>query len=275
MLSQRICKSFQLLLLSALLLLAYTFLEPYFLIVSTEHFRHPDIPKAFDGTKIVFISDVHHGPFFSLKRVRKTVERINALKPDIILLGGDYVHREPKYIEPFFREAASLKAPLGVYAVLGNHDHWEGAPLTRKSMKKARIVLIDNRGVWLKQEKARIRLGGVGDLWEDKPALKPTLKDTKDSDLVLLLSHNPDVAGRYDTSGIDLMLSGHTHGGQVTALGMWAPRVPSFYGQRFRTGRIEKKETTILVSNGVGTVTPPVRFFAPPEINLIILESPG
>jgi predicted MPP superfamily phosphohydrolase len=234
---------------SASLLLLYTFIEPYLLTVSKTHFSHPDVPEAFDGKKIVFISDVHHGPFFSIQRVHRLVERINALKPDIILLGGDYVHREPKHIEPFFREAAALKAPLGVFAVLGNHDHWEGAPLTRKSMKEAGIELIDNRGLWIK------------------------LKDTNDTDLVLLISHNPDFAGRYDTTGVALMLSGHTHGGQVTALGMWAPRVPSFYGQRFRTGKIENGETTILVSNGVGTVTPPVRFFALPEINFVVLES--
>jgi predicted MPP superfamily phosphohydrolase len=256
------------------LLLAYAFFEPYLLKESVTHVRDADIPEGFTGKKIVFISDIHHGPFFSRQRVAGLVKRANGLGADIILLGGDYVHRGPQYIIPCFEELSRLSAPLGVYGVLGNHDHWEGAALTRQKMKEAGITLIDNRAVWVESGGGRIRVGGVGDYWEDVPDIRSALEGTSEEDFVMLVSHNPDVAAAFDARGVDLLLAGHTHGGQVTLFGLWAPLVPSNYGQRFRGGTIKTGSTTVLVSSGVGTVTPPVRFFARPEIHLIVLNHP-
>ena len=256
----------------ALLLLAYTFIEPYWLDIKTTHINSRDIPENFNGTKIIFVSDIHHGPYFSKDRVKKLVERINELNPDIILLGGDYVHREPTYITPCFEELSKLKAKIDVFGVLGNHDHWENAELIRHEMKSAGIKEIDNKAEWLYKEGDRIKIGGVGDLMEDVQDITPTINDTKKNDFVILLSHNPDYFEKLGTDKVDLMFSGHTHGGQVTLFGFWAPLIPSTYGQKYRTGLVETVQTKILISNGIGTITPPVRFFARPQINVVILK---
>lgn len=252
--------------------LIYSFIEPYWLQTKEVTLSSKDIPSSFNNARIVFVSDIHHGPYFSRNRVRDLVDRINALNPDIVLLGGDYVHRELKYIEPCFEEFKNLKPTIGIFGVLGNHDHWESAELTRKSMKNAGIEIMDNRAAWINKGKDRIKIGGVGDVFEDKQDMNPTINDVSENDFVLLLSHSPDYVEQIRTKKIDMVLSGHTHGGQVTLFGLWAPLIPSKYGQKYRTGIIETDYTKVLVTNGVGTVTPPVRFFARPEIVLIHLK---
>ncbi|KJS18083.1 MAG: metallophosphoesterase [Peptococcaceae bacterium BRH_c4b] len=260
---------------SILLLIAlfsYSLCEPYWLIIKRVDIDDKDIPGSFDGTKIAFISDIHHGPFFSRNRVRSLVGKVNELDPDIVILGGDYVHRDPKYIAPCFDELKNLKADTGKFGVLGNHDHWEGAALTRECMKKSEITLIDNQAGWIRKGSEKIKIGGVGEFWEDAQDIYPTIHDVKEEDFVILVSHNPDFAEKISGHYIDLVLSGHTHGGQVTLFGLWAPLVPSAYGQKYRTGMVYTKFTNVLITNGVGTITPPVRFFARPEIVLITLK---
>ncbi|MDH7490032.1 MAG: metallophosphoesterase [Anaerolineae bacterium] len=256
----------------AALMVAYAFVEPYWLRVRHLTVADVDVPPAFHGTRIAFLSDIHHGPFFSLKRVRRVVDIVNGLRPDIILLGGDYVHRDARYIAPVFAELARLRAPLGVFAVAGNHDDWEGIDETRAAMARAGIVNLDNRAAWITMGGDRIRIGGVGDLWEDAHEIAPTLDGVRESDFVILLSHNPDFAEQIQTDGIDLVLSGHTHGGQVTLFGLWATAVPSAYGQKYRSGFVRTEHTLAYVTTGVGTITPPVRFCARPEVVLITLE---
>jgi predicted MPP superfamily phosphohydrolase len=252
----------------------YVFIEPYLLTISHTNIKDPAIPPEFEGVSIAFLSDIHHGPFFDRKRVANVVAKTNSLGADIIILGGDYVHGEPKYIMPAFEELSRLKAPLGVYAVLGNHDHWESAHMTRRAIAKAGIKLIDNRAFWLIRGEDRIRIGGVGDLWEDTQDIRPTIQNASTDDFVVLVSHNPDYVEKLRTGLIDLMLSGHTHGGQVTLFGLWAPIVTSRHGQEFRSGLKDINGIKLLVSKGIGTIAPPVRFFARPEINLIVLSKP-
>lgn len=250
----------------------YVFIEPRWLEDKTYIIVNQDIPLKFKNTRIIFISDIHHGPFFDISRVRNLVERVNRAKPDIILLGGDYVHRDAKYIVPCFNELRKLEAPLGVYGVLGNHDHWENAELTKERMAASGIKEIDNRAFWVAKEGERFKIGGVGDYNEDVTDVAPTIFDAQESDFVILLSHNPDYVETLKTDKVDLVLSGHTHGGQVTLFGLWAPLVPSKFGQKYRTGRIDKKKPEVIVSNGIGTITPPVRFFARPQIVTVILK---
>lgn len=253
------------------LMTAYAFAEPYWLRVRRLTVADADVPPAFRGARIAFLSDIHHGPFFSVGRVRQVVDLVNDLRPDVILLGGDYVHRDTRYIAPVFAELARLRASLGVFAVAGNHDHWEGIDITRQEMARAGIVNLDNGAVWVTMGGDRIKIGGVGDLWEDRQDLAPTLEGVRESDFVILVSHNPDFAERLATRDIDLMLSGHTHGGQVTLFGMWGVAVPSAYGQKFRSGSVRTEYTLVYVTTGVGTITPPVRFCARPEVVLITL----
>jgi uncharacterized protein len=251
----------------------YPFIEPYWLQNKTYVIVDRDIPQKFHNTKIIFLSDIHCGPFFSVSRVRSLVKRVNLQKPDIILLGGDYVFREQKYIIPVFNELRNLKATLGIYGVLGNHDHWENADLTRERMVMAGIALADNRAFWINKDGERIKIGGVGDYLEDIQNLDPTIGDVRKNDYVILLSHNPDYAELVKTDRIDLMFSGHTHGGQVALFGFWAPIVPSRYGQKYRTGLVNLDNLKMIISNGIGTITPPVRFFARPQIVTVMLKT--
>lgn len=259
--------------LIAVLLGVYVFLEPFFLEEKYIDIRNPDIPPQFHDTRIVFLSDIHHGPYYSRARLGKLVNRVNRLKPDIILLGGDYVHRSSSYIEPCFTELKKLEASLGVFGVLGNHDHWEDGALTGQCMESAGIHLIDNTAYWLEKNGERIKIGGVGDYLEDIQEIEPTIADVKNEDFVVLVTHNPDYAEDIRTDKIDLVFAGHTHGGQVTFLGLWAPLLPSNYGQKYRTGIIEAVDAKVIVSNGIGTITPPVRFFARPQIIVAYLRN--
>ena len=254
------------------IVLIYSFIEPFWLRVREAVISSKDVPSAFHGARVVFVSDIHHGPYFSRDRVKKLVEKINALNPDIVLLGGDYFHRSPKYIEPCFEELKELNAQEK-FAVLGNHDHWESAGLTRECMKNAGIEILDNRAAWIEKDGERIKIGGVGDMYEDEQDIEPTIGDVAENNFVMLLSHNPDFAEHIKTKKIDLILSGHTHGGQVTLFGLWAPIIPSVYGQKYRAGIIKTGYTKVIITTGVGTITPPVRFFARPEIILIQLKS--
>lgn len=256
----------------SILLVAYAFLEPYWLTVREVRIVDPDVPEAFDGARIAFLTDIHHGPYFSLARVKNAVVTTNRLQPDIILLGGDYVFEDAQYIVPCFSELAKLEATIAAFGVLGNHDHWQDAVLTSKSMVEAGIEWVNNSAVWVERDGQRIKIGGVGDLWEGSQDIAPTIADVTEEDFVILVSHNPDYVEMMATRKVDLVFSGHTHGGQVTFFGLWAPFVPSLYGQKYRTGTVNTGFTTVIISNGVGTITPPIRFFARPEIVLVQLE---
>jgi uncharacterized protein len=259
-------------LIIGVLFLAYSLIEPYWTETKESIIYNATLSAKFDGLKIVFIADIHHGPFFSRERVEKLVNSVNKMNPDIVLIGGDYVQSDPKYIIPCFEELKGLKANLGKYGVLGNHDHWEDAALCKKEARNADITLLDNQATWIVKDGERIKIGGVGDISEDTQDVLPTVADVQKEDFVILLSHNPDYIEYMNNDKVDLMLSGHTHGGQCTLFGLWAPLVPSEFGNKYRTGLFEKGKTTLLVTNGIGVMTPPVRFFARPQINVIYLK---
>jgi predicted MPP superfamily phosphohydrolase len=259
--------------------LAYSYAETYRVEVKVYTFSGHDVPPAFDGLEIAFLSDVHRSWFFRQARVERIVDRVNALGPDLVLLGGDYVYGGTDYERPCFEALGRLHAPLGVFAALGNHDYGADDAERRDlssvyaAVKQTDIVLLRNEGVWLRKDGARLRLGAVADLKEDVPHLAPALDNAQSSDLVILVSHNPDFAEQLPPEAVDLMLSGHTHGGQVTFFGLWAPLVPSQYGQKYRTGMVTAgDDTTVIVSNGLGVIFPPLRFFARPQIVVVTLE---
>ena len=115
-----------------IVLLTYSSLETRWIKITPVTIESPDIPSSFDGKRIVFVSDIHHGVALSKERVRKLVERINNLQPDIVILGGDYVSEEEKYIEPVFTELGKLKSNYGVFGVMGNHDYFVNGDLSKK-----------------------------------------------------------------------------------------------------------------------------------------------
>lgn len=251
--------------------LGYTLLEAGWVRIQRVTVLVPRLPHPFMGMSVAFLSDIHHGPFTSLEYVHRLVQLTNSLCPDVVLLGGDYVHRSSLYIRPCLQALANLKCHLGTYGVLGNHDHWEGAAVTREAMKSSGIIELTNSGTWIERDGARLRLSGVGDLWEDEQDIDNALADTRQSETSILLSHNPDFVETITDPRVGLVLSGHTHGGQIVLPVVGAPRVPSRYGQKYLRGLVETRNTQVFVSRGLGTVTPPLRFCCRPEIVLITI----
>ena len=250
---------------------AYPFVEPRLLKVTRTPIALPRLPRGFAGLRIALMSDFHYSSSVPLSLIERAVARAQEAKPDLILLGGDYVSRRKKYIAPCLKALGALRAPLGVFAVLGNHDHWQDAALTRTHLEKNGIQELRNRGVWLRRGDGRLRLGGVGDLWEDAQDIETALGDCRADEGAIVLSHDPDFAEQLNSARVDLLLSGHTHGGQVHVPILGPPIVPSDYGRKYASGLVHGPRCLVFVTNGVGTVGPPVRFACRPEVSILEL----
>jgi predicted MPP superfamily phosphohydrolase len=252
--------------------IGYARLEARWLGVNTVTLTVPNLPASFKGKRIAFLADLHHGPYVPLGYIRRAVDMCNGLGADMIALGGDYPHRGVEYIAPCIQELARLHAPLGVYAVLGNHDHYDGGqPHASKALREAGIPELTNCGRWIEAGGDRLWLCGVDDFWRGVQDLPAALAPTTERDAVILLSHNPDYVEYIRDPRVGLVLSGHTHGGQVNLPIIGPPIVPSIYGQKYAHGLVQGPVAKVFVTRGIGTITPPVRLFCRPEIVLITL----
>jgi uncharacterized protein len=274
---------------------AYGFGEPARLRVTRYSIQPPQWPEGFK-LRIAVIADLHAcEPWMSLERIGSIVERTNSLKPDVTVLLGDYVagHRQVTRFIPASEWApvlAGLRAPLGVHAVLGNHDYWEdktvqrdgqGTTVARRALEAAGIPVYENDVVRLTHAGRPFWLAGLGDQLAYLPArrfrpvrrigvddLAATLAKVADDAPVILLAHEPDVAMRVPAR-VALQLSGHTHGGQIRLFG-WSPVVPSRYGGKFAYGHA-RTHCDVVVSGGLGCSIMPFRLGMPPEIVLVTL----
>ncbi len=244
--------------------------------------RIPKLPRSFHGMKVAFLSDLHHSAEVPAPFLRRAVAMTNALEPDLVVLGGDYVTAGwryvlqgtgNKYIGPCFDILKNLRARHGVFAVLGNHDQRAGAAAICAVIRRTGFHLISNSGVWLGAGDDRLRVCGVEDLSTQRPDIVPALGDATSSDAVLLVSHNPDFAETITDTRVGLVLSGHTHGGQVSLPVVGALILPSGYGQKYRYGYVQSPRTQTYVTSGVGTLPLAVRIGAPAEIALITLQA--
>jgi uncharacterized protein len=251
--------------------LMYSAVEAGWVVIDHRTIPVPRLPAAFRGTRVAFLTDIHHGPYVDLGYVESVVRTTNLLAPDLVVLGGDYSLREAKYIGPCLEVLAQLRAPMGVFGVLGNHDHWHGLRETRDGLKAARIGELTNRGEWFTRRGDRFRLCGIDDLWSGKPDVHAAIGDATRADACVLVSHNPDAAEGLVVPGVGLMLSGHTHGGQVLFPGIGAPWTPSAYGQKYLHGLVDGPTTKVFVSRGLGLAAVPGRVGSRPEINLLTL----
>jgi len=267
---------------------AYAFAEPRWYTVTRRTITLRDLPASLDGLRLVQLTDIHHGPWLSLGYVREVVQACNALRPDLVLLTGDYVLQSPVYVRPVVEELARLRPGIATLAVLGNHDWSEGVDLARREFAAAGLPLIDNARKVLTPDRTLVdtaseglALAGVDDLWWGKPDPRRALADLPPAMPRLLLSHNPDVAEEPNLvqSGlrVDLMICGHTHGGQVAVPGFGTPFVPSRYGQKYAQGLVQGPTCPVFVCRGIGVATVPLRLGVPPEIAVLELrrETPG
>lgn len=235
------------------------------------------LPRELVGLRVLQMTDIHHGPWTSEDYIHKLVRLANAQSPDVVVLTGDYVHHSPEYIGPVVKILDELKPTIGTLAVLGNHDWWENAPATQRAFASTTITLIDNdrrfitpaRGLSAEASEG-LCIAGIGDLWEDQQDFAAAFRDVPADAPTLLLSHNPDAAtdlqDELKQHRVDLMLSGHTHGGQIRLPFMGTPIVPSAYGQKYAYGFVEGPGCRVYVSSGTGTTVLPIRFGVRPEI---------
>ncbi|MEM8646953.1 MAG: metallophosphoesterase [Pseudomonadota bacterium] len=259
-------------------------------------------------TRIAALADLHAcRPWMTPDRIECIVAQTNQLQPDLTVLLGDYAtgHRwvSDQVHSPEWSGALSgLKAPLGVHAVMGNHDWWDdrsaqrrgrGPTIGQRALEKVGITVYENEATPLSHKAHRFWLAGLGDqlalirrnrsgrrIFRGIDDLAGTLSKANDGAPVILLAHEPDIFPQVPDQ-VCLTLAGHTHGGQVRLLG-YSPVVPSRYGNRYAYGHVVEtrrsagaKPRNLVVSGGLGNSILPVRFGVPPEITLIDVVSPG
>ena len=255
--------------------------EPARLVVRQVEVRLPGWPPALAGLKVAVLSDLHAGgPHLGADKRREIVARTNASRPDLVVLLGDYVvGREfgARFVPPevFARELGLLRAPLGVVAVLGNHDWWFDGPRVGRALEGAGLRVLENDALPLSLPGAGTRfwVAGLGDVWTRPADVTATLRSVPLGEPVLLLTHNPDVFPEVPAR-VALTLAGHTHGGQVKLPMLGTLVVPSRYGSRYASGLVVEQGKRLFVTPGLGTSIFPVRFGVPPEVSLLTLLPP-
>ena len=261
--------------------LAYTLAAAKMCRVERVSLPVPNLPAPFVGMTIAFLVDTHHGPFVPLSYLERVVAMTNELGADLVALGGDFVQRRRSphfppagpYVRPGIDVLAALKAPMGRFAVLGNHDNRVDPRGTRKLLAGHGIRDLSNTGLWLERGGARLWLCGVEDHTTSREDYAAALGDIRPEDACIMLAHNPDSVEDIRDPRVGLVLSGHTHGGQIVLPFVGAPVVPSSYGQKYVAGFVQGPVTRVYVSRGVGTIAPPVRFRCPPEVTFITLRA--
>ncbi len=241
--------------------------------IRTYDVTSPDIPAAFEGYRMVFVTDTHYPSLFTDKTLESLGTVLKELRPDAILLGGDY-QEDCQHVEPLFRTIAECNPGDGIYGVLGNNDLERCTDIIKSLMKDYGIALVEDTAMQISRLGSHVTIAGVHNTFQrHETAPSPTLS-LPANDFVILLTHTPDYAEDQDITNADLTLAGHTHGGQVTLLGAWAPVTASHYGQRFLKGlNWNSAGQPVITSTGIGTSRRNVRLFAPSEVILLTLHS--
>lgn len=283
--------------LAALLLLTgYMALEANVVRVEYADVYLKDLPASFEGTRVLFLSDLHVGNFSSPEKAAALINQLQALKPDLLLMGGDYSALDAADYaraltgntplpeakralsarrDQFFLMIRPFEAKLGKYAICGNHDY--ELPDLKKSAELGGLTLLRNSGKVLSRGGDRLIIAGLDDWKAGEQDISKVASAVRGSDCVILLSHNPDALPSVilqpsadEAPWADLTLAGHTHGGQVALFGHGLFS-SSIYGNRYRSGWYEDEGALMLVSNGIGDFMVPLRLGAPPQAHLITL----
>ncbi|MBP5420507.1 MAG: metallophosphoesterase [Bacteroidales bacterium] len=237
------------------------------------HLTSSQIPKSFDGFRIAFVTDTHYKSRFNEKTLAFLGNMLRELNPDLILLGGDY-QEGCEYVRPLFQEIMSCKPTYGAAAIMGNNDFERCTELIYNEMQSAGIRMVENKVDTIIKDGSSIYVVGAHNNFRGKETTPCVANRLNNNDFAILITHTPDYAEDVDITNIDFALAGHTHGGQVTLFGLYAPVVPSHYGQRFLKGlRYTSAGVPMLISRGIGTSRKDVRLFAPAEIHLLTLHS--
>ena len=247
------------------------------------HITSSELPTAFDGYRIAFASDFHLESKFKKRQLQGTIKALKALSPNLLLLGGDY-QEGCKYVVPLFAALSKITTSDGTFAVLGNNDYERCTALIRSTMREKGIILLEDSTVTIHRDSDSITLWGAN-AYAGRYPTAPIKTVTVTGDeyqgfneeraprFIILLTHTPDLVEDTDIRGVDLALAGHTHGGQVTLFGLYAPITASKYGTRFRTGlRHNTQGIPVIISGGLGTSQHNIRFCAPTDITIVTLK---
>jgi hypothetical protein len=236
-----------------------------------------ELPGWRDDVKVAVLSDLHIGsPHVGLDKLREIVQKTNAENPALVVLLGDFVTGGPNgarwggFVEPeaTAQELKKLHAPLGVFAVLGNHDWWYDGDRVGRALRDAGIPVLENTAVHIGNA---FWLGGIADFWTREPEIAATLQQVDNDDPVVLITHNPDIFPHVPAR-VSLTLAGHTHGGQVRLPGLGPVITTSKLG--YNAGEFVEHGRHLFVTTGIGTSILPVRFGVPPEIVILTLSKP-
>lgn len=236
-------------------------------------------PSRLDGFTIAMVSDFHYDPYFSVHPIRASIGMVNGLRPDLIVLTGDFVsdplsrHKAEAALaaEPCAQLLRQMHAPYGLWAVLGNHDVVTDPRRVTNSLLSEGIQILNNRSVPMERNGARFWLAGVDDVLERRSDLGGALHNIPADECVVLLAHEPDFADYAARYPVDLQLSGHSHGGQVRlplAGPVWLPAL----AKKYVWGLYEIRGLTLYTNPGLGTVNVPVRLNCPPEVTFFTLR---
>lgn len=248
--------------------------DVYDLEVTKHEVEIANLPASFDGYRIAFLTDTHVASFMRREFYREVVNQVNRFDPDLVLLGGDFVTWE-RHI-PLMTELllTDLSARDGIYAVLGNHDYWASADGVVAALTARGVRFIVNRSVAIRRADDVISLVGIDEVYRGKPDLDAAFSRVDGNVPCLGLSHHPDIIDLLEDRRIDLLLCGHTHGGQIRFPFFGSVVVPSKHEARYVSGFHRVEEVLMYVSRGVGAI-PPLRILCRPEVATFTLCRPS
>lgn len=247
-------------------------IEPYNYLVSETDILIRDLPAAFEGFRITHLTDIHHSRILGLNEVRRVVSLAQQTRPDMFVLTGDYSTSYRRYIEPCAEALAALNAPEGVWAVLGNHDHYTDPELTTRALQRHHIAVMNNAHTTLQRGSDAIQLSGIDDWTWNAVDWVRAFSGLKTSTPTILLSHQPTVLDFEQTQNVSLILSGHTHGGQLSFPFLGAPARFATADLKYSRGLFRRGDTQLYVSTGTGVIGLPLRFGVRPEIAVLRLK---
>jgi predicted MPP superfamily phosphohydrolase len=229
------------------------------------------LPPSFDGYRIAFLTDTHVASFMRRGLYREVVARAMAFEPDLVLLGGDFV-TWARHI-PLMAEVLlpGLEARDGVWAVLGNHDYWADADGVVAAMTARGVRFIINRSIGIRRGEDAIALVGIDEIYRGNPDVDAAFARVGPDSACIALSHHPDVIDQLDGRHVDLLVCGHTHGGQIRFPFFGPVVVPSKFEARYASGFHRVEDVLMYVSRGIGAV-PPLRILCKPEVATFILR---
>lgn len=238
----------------------------HWILLSEEEIAIAGLPRAFHGYRIAHLSDLHIGSLTAQSTIDEWVEKTNAAKPDLVVLTGDYVTNGTDFHAAIASALGRLRARDGVYASMGNHDYFgDGEPLLGLLQGEG-VEVLRNRGAILRRDDSSMYLAGIDDTWTRRADLELALRERPSETTTVLLAHDPSTFDEAHGLDVDLVLSGHTHGGQV-AVPFLARKISlSYLAHRFHLGIYKRGRSTLYVHPGLGTTGVPIRVGVAPTI---------